>query len=69
MDVVDRRPVVSSGNFDAGKTEVSTYKLVGPQYFNFFAALMAGAGVIFIFVAMAYREKTHLRDEPQSQTA
>jgi POT family proton-dependent oligopeptide transporter len=69
MDVVDRKPVVSTGRFEASKTEVSTYKLVGPQYFNFFAALMAGAGIIFIFVALLYREKTHLRDERQSQTA
>jgi POT family proton-dependent oligopeptide transporter len=69
MDVVDRRSVASKGSLDAAKTEVSTYRLVGPQYFEFFAALMALVGVIFIFVAKAYREKTHLRDEPQPQTA
>ena len=66
MDVVDRKPVVSSGAFDAAKAEVSTYKLVGPEYFNFFAMIMAGVGVLFIFVAMFYREQTHLRDEAQA---
>ena len=39
------------------------YKLVGPQYFNFFALMMACVGLLFIFVAMLYRERTHLRDE------
>jgi POT family proton-dependent oligopeptide transporter len=69
MDVVDRKPVASQGAFDAAKTEVSTYRLVGPQYFLFFAGLMAFVGVIFVFVAKFYREKTHLRDEQQPQTA
>ena len=68
MDVVDRKPVASSGTFDAPKAEVSTYKLVGPQYFTFFAMCMAGVGVLFIFVAMFYREQTHLRDEAQPGT-
>jgi POT family proton-dependent oligopeptide transporter len=61
MDAVQRKPVASTGTFNAGGATSSTYKLVGPQYFNFFAMLMAGVGVIFIFVAMAYREKTHVR--------
>ncbi len=63
MDVVDRKPLASRGSFDAGQAEVSTYRLVGPQYFNFFAMVMAGVGVLFIFVAMLYKEQTHLRDE------
>jgi POT family proton-dependent oligopeptide transporter len=63
MDSVDRRPVVSAGKFEAAKAEVSTYKLVGPQYFNFFAVAMAGMGLLFIVVAMFYKEKTHLQDE------
>ena len=69
MDVVDRKPVASSGTFAPEKAEASTYKLVGPEYFNFFAMMMAGVGVLFIFVAMFYREKTHLRDEGQSEAA
>jgi POT family proton-dependent oligopeptide transporter len=69
MDVVDRRPVVSTGAFDASKAkdvQVSTYRLVGPEYFNFFAAVMAGVGVLFIFVAMMYKERTYLREDEQS---
>ena len=69
MDVVDRKPVPSSGTFDAAKAKASTYKLVGPEYFNFFAMVMAGVGVLFIFFAMLYREKTHLRDETDDQAA
>ena len=63
MDSVERQPVASAGAFDAAKAEVSTYRLVGPQYFNFFAMLMTAMGVLFIFVSAMYREKTHLRDE------
>jgi POT family proton-dependent oligopeptide transporter len=66
MDVVDRKPVRSSGTFDAKQARVSTYRLVGAQYFQFFALVMAAVGVLFIFVAAFYREKTHLRDESTS---
>ena len=66
MDVVDRKPVVSQGSFDASKTAVSTYKLVGPEYFNFFAMVMGGVALLFIFVAMFYREKSHLREDDQA---
>jgi POT family proton-dependent oligopeptide transporter len=62
MDVVDRKPISTIGNFDAAKAKVSTYRLVGPEYFNFFVLVMAGVGVLFIFVAMAYKEKTHVRE-------
>ncbi|HEX8952433.1 MAG TPA: hypothetical protein VF945_11340, partial [Polyangia bacterium] len=63
MDVIERQPVVSSGRFDATHASVSTYRLVGPQYFQFFAMVMTGMGVLFIFFAARYRERTHLRDE------
>jgi hypothetical protein len=63
MDVVDRKPVATRGALDTGKAEVSTYKLVGPQYFNFFAAVMTGMGLLFIVVAIFYKEKTHVREE------
>jgi proton-dependent oligopeptide transporter, POT family len=66
MDVVDRKPVESRGSFDAAKTEVSTYKLVGPEYFNFFAMVMGAVGVLFIFVAFFYKERTHLREDAQA---
>jgi POT family proton-dependent oligopeptide transporter len=66
MDSVERRSIVTSGAFDAAKAKVATYRLVGPQYFNFFAMVMAGVGVLFIFVAAMYKEKTHLRTEAQA---
>ena len=37
--------------------------LEGPRYFLFFAALPLIGGIIFIFVAMKYREQTILHDE------
>ncbi|MEK6806285.1 MAG: MFS transporter [Pseudomonadota bacterium] len=60
LDVVHRQPVATLGDF-AATAEVTTYRLVGPQFFLFFAALMAGVGGLWIFVAMAYVEKTHVR--------
>jgi len=60
MDVVERAAVKTQGVFqNAGRVE--TYRLVGPNYFYFFVAVMGVMGVIFIFVAMAYKEKTHVR--------
>ncbi len=61
MDVVDRKPVASTGSFEPKKAQVSTYKLVGPEYFYFFTLLMSAMGVLFIFVARGYREQTHVR--------
>jgi proton-dependent oligopeptide transporter, POT family len=63
MDVVDRKPVATKGTFDASAAKLDTYRLVGPEYFLFFAIAMGIMGVLFVFVAMLYREKTHLRDE------
>jgi POT family proton-dependent oligopeptide transporter len=60
MDVVNRAPVKTEGAYASGG-EVATYRLVGPIYFYFFIAVMAVMGVIFIFVAMVYKEKTHVR--------
>lgn len=68
MDVVDRKPVATRGTFETG-AKVETYRLVGPQYFLFFAIAMAIMGVLFVFVAMLYKEKTHLRDEKAGATA
>ncbi|HUQ26496.1 MAG TPA: oligopeptide:H+ symporter [Burkholderiales bacterium] len=69
MDKVDRKPVSSSGAFDAGKADVSTYALVGPVYFLFFAALMAGIAVVFIVFAMRLKEKTFVREDGQHAEA
>ncbi len=63
MDPVDRKPLASTGTLDASKSKVTTYRLVGPQYFNFFAMVMAGVGLLFILVAALYKEQSHLREE------
>ena len=61
MDNEHRRPVATTGEWNRASGGVSTYKLVGPQYFNFFAYVMAAFGVLFIGVAMVYREQDHVR--------
>jgi proton-dependent oligopeptide transporter, POT family len=63
MDVVERKPVATTGSFDEAKAEVSTYKLVGPEYFNFFAFAMFGVALVFIPFAILYKEKTHVRQD------
>jgi POT family proton-dependent oligopeptide transporter len=60
MDVVERAPLKTQGTYVA-TGEVATYYLVGPNYFYFFIVVMGIMGVIFIFVAKAYKEKTHVR--------
>ena len=57
-----RRPLVSSGEFKPGQAEVTTYKLVGPMYFLFFAGMGGAVAVLFVFVAGFYRERTYVRD-------
>jgi POT family proton-dependent oligopeptide transporter len=63
MDVVDRKPVQSLGAWNGTEGKVTTYKLVGPEYFNFFALLIIGVGLLFIVVARRYQEKTHVRGQ------
>jgi POT family proton-dependent oligopeptide transporter len=62
MDVIKRMPVASSGAFKPAQSEVSTYALVGPYYFLFFAAAAGGVACVFVFVAMAYKEKVYVRE-------
>ncbi|HEY1076394.1 MAG TPA: MFS transporter [Fontimonas sp.] len=62
LDATSRQPLVSQGEFSSAKASVSTYALVGPMYFLFFAAVMAVAAVLFIFVAIFYRERTFVRE-------
>ena len=40
-----------------------TSKLPGAQYYLFFSGLMLGAAILFVFVALRYREETHIQDE------
>ena len=63
IDKVDRHDVASSGSFNAAAAEVSTYALVGPIYFLFFAALMAVFTLLFVFFAMRLKERTFVRDD------
>ena len=63
MDAVDRKPIASRGAFDLSAASVSTYALVGPAYFLFFAAIMGAVAVLFIVVAHFYRERTYVRAE------
>ena len=67
IEKVDRKPVASTGSFDKAKGEVSTYALVGPMYFLFFAGLMGGFALLYIVFAVQVREKTYVRaDEATS---
>jgi POT family proton-dependent oligopeptide transporter len=49
--------------------EATTYRLVGPEYFNFFAAVMAAMALLFIPVALRYKEKVHVRTEADTAPA
>ena len=69
LDKVYRQPISSTGSFDAGKAEISTYSLVGPVYFLFFSALMAAAAVLFIFYALWFKETTFVREDEKPATA
>jgi POT family proton-dependent oligopeptide transporter len=60
MDVVERAPLKTQGVYKSGG-QVETYYLVGPNYFYFFIVVMTLMGVIFIFFASRYQEKTHVR--------
>jgi len=48
--------------------EDGSSKLPGASYYWFFVLVMAVTAVIFIFVAMTYREKTYIQDEAPAET-
>ena len=64
---------VSIGNFfTAGvnffiQNPDGTSKLDGPSYYLFFAAAMAVTAVLFIPVAVWYKERTYVQDEALSE--
>ncbi len=60
-DAIHNQPVASTGTFKADGNTVSTYKLVGPDYFLFFAGAGAISALLFMLVAGFYRERTHVR--------
>jgi POT family proton-dependent oligopeptide transporter len=65
MDSVTRKPIASRGSFDAAKARVSTYALVGPAYFTFFAGIMGAVAILFVFVAAFVPEVTYVRGEEE----
>lgn len=66
MDAIERKPLATTGAFDVAKAEVSTYWLVGPNYFYFFIGVVFVAGLIFIAYAMRYKERDFVRTEEAS---
>jgi POT family proton-dependent oligopeptide transporter len=68
MDVIERKPIATQGRFKP-QSEVSTYYLVGPNYFYFFVAVMTVIGIVYIFVAMAVKEQTFVRADAASEAA
>jgi proton-dependent oligopeptide transporter, POT family len=69
MDAIDRKPLKSTGAYVAEKTEVSTYRLVGPAYFYFFIGVMCLMGLIFIVYASFYKEQDFVRTEEGAAAA
>ncbi len=61
LNAETRSPLVTTGSFDTQHASVSTYALVGPAYFIFFAEVMAAGAVLFLLVVYFYREKTYVR--------
>ncbi len=61
MDVVNREPLVTTGSYSGGA--VSTYRLVGAAYFQFFVGVMMLMGVVYVLVAMRYRERSYVRED------
>jgi POT family proton-dependent oligopeptide transporter len=54
---------ISAGNLITTIVNSTLPGLKGADYYLFFAALMAGAAVIYVVVAMFYREKTYIQPE------
>ncbi|MGB5286209.1 MAG: hypothetical protein WBN29_16980, partial [Polyangiales bacterium] len=44
-----------------------TSKLAGPAYYLFFAAAMTVTAILFVPVAVWYKERTYIQDETQSE--
>ncbi len=45
--------------------EAGESRLTGPDYYWMFAAMMGVVGVLFVFVAMFYRERTYTQDDAE----
>jgi POT family proton-dependent oligopeptide transporter len=69
MDAVTRKPLSSTGTFEPATATVSTYALVGPVYFIFFAVILGVLAVVFVFVAVTVKETTHVRGVDAEEVA
>lgn len=59
---IHRKPLLLQGAFDLDtESKVTTYKLNGASYFNFFAYLMGGTALLFIVVAFRFKEKAYIQ--------
>jgi POT family proton-dependent oligopeptide transporter len=54
---------ISAGNVITALVNWAVPSLSGADFYWFFAKLMAAAAVVFIFVALAYRERTYIQPE------
>ncbi len=54
---------ISAGNAITAIVNKSLPGLKGADYYLFFAALMAATAVVYVFVAMFYRERTYIQPE------
>ena len=63
IDNVTRLQLTTEGTFNTEKGSVATYRLVGPEYFLFFAAMLTVLGLFYIVVAMRYPERDFVREE------
>ncbi len=63
---------VSAGNVvtavinRAIQDEAGKSRLTGPEYYWLFAGLMAATAVVFVFVAMFYRERSYTQDDAEA---
>lgn len=63
---VERKGLVTYGTTDSeniSKAEISTFKLTGSNYFYFFSALMGGTALLFIILAIFYKEEVYIQSE------
>lgn len=63
-DAIHDRPVQTRGAFNGDTARVSTYALVGANYFLFFAGVMVVVALLFIGVTRFYRERSYVRGAP-----
>ena len=63
MDAVTRKPLLTHGSLATPGAHVSTYALVGPDYFLFFAKVLAAVAVVFVLVAMLVPEAVYVRHD------